>query len=97
MAKINKSNAVAIEQDSVATANNNEAVVEETVAQETTNTASDDLRLPEHLRDKYKIVGVWPNKFEVTGLEVSRIEWSKMTEEFANHLIAVGFTGIQLK
>lgn len=54
-------------------------------------------QLPESLRDAYEIVGTWPDKFEVTGLEVSYIEWSKMTIEFAEYLISIDFSGIKKK
>lgn len=54
-------------------------------------------QLPESLRNDYEIVGEWPDKFEVTGLEVAHIDWKNMTPAFADHLIAEGFKGIRKK
>lgn len=54
-------------------------------------------QVPKELQDDFEIVGSWPAKFQVSGLEVSGIEWSKMTREFAEHLIAEGWKGIKRK
>lgn len=54
-------------------------------------------QLPEALRETYEIVGEWPDAFEVVGLEVSFINWQKMTVEFADHLIKIGFKGLKKK
>lgn len=54
-------------------------------------------QLPKELQDEFSIVGTWPAKFQVTGLEVAGIEWSKMTKQFAEHLIEIGFSGIKKK
>jgi len=58
---------------------------------------SKENQLPAKLQDDYEIVGNWPDKFEMTGLEVTFIKWDTMTPQFADHLISEGFPGIRKK
>lgn len=56
-------------------------------------------KLPLELQDKYEIVGKYKllDKFNVVGLEIGYIQWSSMTEKFAETLIAKNFPGIKRK
>ncbi len=54
-------------------------------------------QLPVELQNDFEIVGKWPAKFEVAGLEVKHIEWKTMTKKFAEQLVKMEWKGIKAK
>lgn len=53
-------------------------------------------QLPDELKDQFEIVGTWPEgDFKIPGLEVTSINFSKLSKEMADHLVKIKFKGLK--